>query len=70
LQDDASTALKDEKAWSQASNRQPGPKKETPFGPFLKMRSSPEELIQQLSFAPKGLFEVSDYFYMQLFVNI
>lgn len=45
-------------------------KSETPFGPPLKMRFTPEELIQQLSFAPKGLFEVGDYFYMQLFVNI
>ena len=45
-------------------------KKETPFGPPLEMRSSPEELRQKLSFTPKKLIEVGDYFYMQLFVNI
>ena len=44
-------------------------KKETPFGPPLEMRSSPEELRQKLSFIPKELIEVNDYFYMQLFVN-
>ena len=45
-------------------------KKETPFGPSLEMRSSPDELRQKLSLAPKELIEVGDYFYMQLFANI
>jgi len=45
-------------------------KKETPFGPPLEIRSSPEELRQKISLTPKGLIEVGDYFYMQLFVNI
>jgi predicted methyltransferase len=45
-------------------------KKETPLGPPLNMRSSPVELIQQLSFVPKRLIEVGDYFYMPLYTNI
>jgi len=45
-------------------------KEETPFGPPLEMRSSPEELRQKLSLTPKELIEVGDYFYMQLFMNI
>ena len=45
-------------------------KKETPFGPPLEIRSSPEELRQKISLTPNGFIEVGDYFYMQLFVNI
>jgi len=45
-------------------------KKETPLGPPLEIRSSPEELRQKLSLTPKELIEVGNYFYMQLFVNI
>ena len=44
-------------------------KENTPFGPPLEMRSSPEELRQRLSFAPRELIEVSEYFYMQIFVK-
>ncbi len=44
-------------------------KEETPFGPPLQMRSSPEELIQKLPFTPKKLIEVGDHFYMQVFEN-
>jgi ubiquinone/menaquinone biosynthesis C-methylase UbiE len=45
-------------------------KEETPFGPPLEMRSSPEELRQKLSFVPKELIEVGEHFYMQLFIKI
>lgn len=45
-------------------------KENTPFGPPMGMRSSPEELRQKLSFTPRELIEVNEYFYMQLFVNI
>ena len=45
-------------------------KEDTPFGPPVEMRSSPEELRQKLSFAPGKLIEVSEHFYMQLFNNI
>ena len=41
-------------------------KKGTPFGPSLEMRSSPDELRQKLSLAPKELIEVGDYFYMAM----
>lgn len=42
-------------------------KEDTSFGPPLKMRSSPEDLRRKLPFIPKGLFEVGEHFYMQLF---
>jgi hypothetical protein len=45
-------------------------KEDTPFGPPVKMRSSPQELIQKLPFAPKKLIEVGEFFYMQLFENV
>jgi ubiquinone/menaquinone biosynthesis C-methylase UbiE len=45
-------------------------KENTPFGPPMEMRSSPEELRQKLSFTSRELMEVNEYFYMQLFVNI
>lgn len=42
-------------------------KEETPFGPPVEMRSSPEELREKLSFVPEKLIEVGEHFYMQLF---
>ena len=45
-------------------------KEDTPFGPPLKMRSSPEELRHKLSLIPKELIEVDKHFYMQLFIKI
>jgi ubiquinone/menaquinone biosynthesis C-methylase UbiE len=44
-------------------------KEDTPFGPPVEMRSSPEELRQKVPLIPKILIEVSEYFYMQVFVN-
>lgn len=45
-------------------------KEETPFGPPVEMRSSPEELRQKLSFVPRKLIEVGEHFYMQLFIKV
>ena len=45
-------------------------KENTPFGPPVEMRSSPEELRQKLSFTPGELIEVSEHFYMQIFTKI
>jgi ubiquinone/menaquinone biosynthesis C-methylase UbiE len=45
-------------------------KEDTPFGPPIEMRSSPEELRQKLSLSPGGLLEVGEHFYMQLFQKI
>jgi ubiquinone/menaquinone biosynthesis C-methylase UbiE len=45
-------------------------KEETPFGPPVEMRSSPEELRQKLSFVPTKLIEVGEHFYMQLFIKV
>jgi ubiquinone/menaquinone biosynthesis C-methylase UbiE len=45
-------------------------KEDTPFGPPVEMRSSPEELRQKVPLIPKMLFEVSNHFYMQLFENM
>lgn len=42
-------------------------KEETPCGPPLKMRSSPEELRSKISLTPTKLVEVNMYFYMQIF---
>jgi ubiquinone/menaquinone biosynthesis C-methylase UbiE len=44
-------------------------KEETPFGPPVGIRSSPEELRQKLSFVPAKLFGVGEHFYMQLFTK-
>jgi hypothetical protein len=44
-------------------------KENTPFGPPLEIRSSPEELRQRLSFTPRQLIEVNGYFYMQIFLK-
>jgi len=45
-------------------------KEETPFGPPVEMRSSPEELRQKLSFPPTKLIEVGKHFYMQIFIKV
>ena len=44
-------------------------KEDTPFGPPVEMRSSPEELRQKVPLIPKILVEVSEHFYMQVFEN-
>lgn len=44
-------------------------KEDTPFGPPVEMRSSPEELRQKVPLVPTAFVEISEYFYMQLFVN-
>jgi ubiquinone/menaquinone biosynthesis C-methylase UbiE len=45
-------------------------KEETPFGPPLDIRFSPEELQATITLTPKDLIEVGQYFYMQTFENI
>lgn len=42
-------------------------KSDTPFGPPLEKRSSPEELVEMLSLLPKKLTKIGDHFYMQQF---
>ena len=42
-------------------------KEDTPFGPPVEMRSSPEELRRKVPLTPKILVEVSEHFYMQVF---
>ena len=42
-------------------------KRETPFGPSMDIRFSPEELQQRLPFTPAGLVRAGEYFYMQVF---
>ena len=42
-------------------------KEDTPFGPPIEMRSSPEELRRKVPLIPKILVEVSEHFYMQVF---
>ncbi len=42
-------------------------KEDTPFGPPLDMRISPEELRTIIDMNPAQLIEVGEYFYMQLF---
>ena len=44
-------------------------KQDTPFGPPLDIRFSPEELKQTINLTPKFLVEVGQYFYMQIFEN-
>lgn len=44
-------------------------KEDTPFGPPVEIRSSPDELRQKIPLAPKMLIEVNEYFYMQVFEN-
>ena len=45
-------------------------KEETPFGPPLDIRFSPDELKEVITLNPKSLVEVGEYFYMQTFENI
>jgi ubiquinone/menaquinone biosynthesis C-methylase UbiE len=44
-------------------------KRETPFGPPLDRRVSPEELKFSLGLAPIATLDVGEYFYMQVFEN-
>ncbi len=43
---------------------------ETPFGPPLEIRFSPEALKEAIILKPKSLVEVGKYFYMQSFENM
>ena len=45
-------------------------KENTPFGPPLEIRFSPDELKKTLTLMPKSLVEVGEYFYMQVFENM
>ena len=45
-------------------------KEETPFGPPLDIKFSPDELKETITLKPKSLVEVGEYFYMQTFENI
>lgn len=42
-------------------------KAETPFGPPLQVRLSPDELTEALDFLPVSLVDVGQYFYLQTF---
>ena len=44
-------------------------KKETPFGPAMENRYSPEELIQRVPMVPLKTLMVGEHFYMQVFQN-
>jgi ubiquinone/menaquinone biosynthesis C-methylase UbiE len=44
-------------------------KKETPFGPPLEIRYSPEELKGNVPLAPLKTIQVGEHFYMQIFRN-
>jgi len=44
-------------------------KENTPFGPPLNMRISPEELKEIIELEPISLIQAGQYFYMQLFEN-
>ena len=44
-------------------------KKETPFGPPLELRYSPEELKAVVSMTPVKTVPVAEHFYMQVFKN-
>jgi len=45
-------------------------KVETPFGPPLEIRYSPEELKKTITLTPKLFVEVGEYFYVMAFENI
>jgi len=45
-------------------------KRQTPFGPPLHRRMSPEDLKGALGFAPLAAVDVGEYFYMQIFENM
>lgn len=42
-------------------------KKDTPFGPPLSIRMSPEELKTRMPFAAGATVDINDYFYLQIF---
>ena len=44
-------------------------KSDTPFGPPMKIRLSPEELSSIIGLKSQDLIKISEYFYMQTFVN-
>lgn len=44
-------------------------KKETPFGPPLKLRYSPEELKKIVPLTPVDTVQAAEHFYMQIFRN-
>jgi len=44
-------------------------KRETPFGPPMEIRFSPEELRRTIPLVPKATVEVNQFFYMQIFEN-
>ncbi|MCF8067131.1 MAG: class I SAM-dependent methyltransferase [Desulfobacterales bacterium] len=44
-------------------------KHDTPFGPPLAVRYSPEELAQAVDLKPEMLIEAGEHFYMQIFKN-
>jgi ubiquinone/menaquinone biosynthesis C-methylase UbiE len=44
-------------------------KKETPFGPPLNLRYSPEELKKTVPLNPVNTVQVGEHFYMQIFQN-
>jgi ubiquinone/menaquinone biosynthesis C-methylase UbiE len=44
-------------------------KKETPFGPPLELRCSPEELMESIPLLPLNTIQVGEHFYMQVFQN-
>ena len=44
-------------------------KEDTPFGPPMNLRYSPEELKRVIKIFPKTTLEIGQFFYMQLFEN-
>ncbi len=44
-------------------------KQDTPFGPPLEIRFSPDELRRAIPLVPKATVEVGPFFYMQVFEN-
>jgi ubiquinone/menaquinone biosynthesis C-methylase UbiE len=44
-------------------------KRQTPFGPPMEKRMSPEELKKAVALRAKATIDVCDYFYMQVFEN-
>ncbi len=44
-------------------------KKETPIGPPLEIRFSPEELRQKIPLVPRDMVEIGEYHYLQVFAN-
>ncbi len=44
-------------------------KKETPFGPPMEYRNSPEELMEKVPMVPLKTVRVGEHFYMQVFLN-